>query len=166
MPYAWSTSSDTNQELRAWPHQSLPPHGFVLFIGITSCLIVVPLIPLIGSIVLWGILPFILAAVAGIWCALKRSWKDNQIVEVLHFANDHLHLTRHNPRSPTQNWECNAYWAEAILHARGGPVPQYLTLRGNGREVELGAFLSETERRSLYGDLRTKLDALKKPRQS
>jgi uncharacterized membrane protein len=32
-------------------------------------------------------------------------------------------------------------------------VPNYVTLSGNGREVEIGAFLSEDERKALYQDL-------------
>ena len=38
-----------------------------------------------------------------------------------------------------------------VLHASGGPVPNYITLRGGDREVELGAFLSEDERIALFG---------------
>jgi uncharacterized membrane protein len=33
-------------------------------------------------------------------------------------------------------------------------VPHYVTLRGKGREVEIGAFLSEEERIALFEDLR------------
>ena len=40
-----------------------------------------------------------------------------------------------------------------------GPVPHYITLRGKGREVEIGSFLSEEERIALYDDL---LRALKR----
>jgi uncharacterized membrane protein len=43
------------------------------------------------------------------------------------------------------------------LYPTGGPVPQYLTLKGGGREVELGAFLSEDERRTLKDDLHRRL---------
>ena len=32
-------------------------------------------------------------------------------------------------------------------------MPHYITLKGKGREVEIGAFLSEEERLSLYDDL-------------
>jgi uncharacterized membrane protein len=42
-------------------------------------------------------------------------------------------------------------------------VPQYLTLRGNGREVELGAFLSEDERVSLREELRKALTKIRHP---
>ena len=46
---------------------------------------------------------------------------------------------------------------QPILHASSGPVPQYLTLRGGPREVELGAFLTEEERQRLHADLSTRL---------
>jgi uncharacterized membrane protein len=39
------------------------------------------------------------------------------------------------------------------LHPKGGPIPNYVTLSGNGREVEIGSFLSEPERLSLYDEL-------------
>ena len=47
------------------------------------------------------------------------------------------------------------------LHQTGGPVPNYLTLKGDGREVELGAFLSEEERLALRDDLHQRLVALR-----
>ncbi|MFP4044569.1 MAG: DUF2244 domain-containing protein, partial [Rhodosalinus sp.] len=68
-----------------------------------------------------------------------------------------------NPRGPLQEWECNPHWIRVELHARGGPVPNYVTLRGSGREVEIGAFLSEDERKALYGDLRARLNAACRP---
>lgn len=163
MPMEWTQTDGHGEELRLWPHQSLPPQGFVLFIGITALLIAFPLLALIGTIVLWTLLPFMLVTLACIWWALKRSWRDNQIVEVLHFTSEHMTLTRDAPRRDIQHWDCQTYWAEAFLHPTGGPVPFYLTLRGNGREVELGAFLSEEERRALYGELRSRLAAVKRP---
>lgn len=163
MPYQWTTHDNGNQELRAWPHQSLPPKGFAAFIGATFCMILIPVFPLLGSVILWGVLPFLMAAVFGIWWALQRNWRDFQITETLSLGADSLHLLRENPRGPDQSWECNTYWAKPALHPQSGPVPHYLTLSGNGREVELGAFLSEEERKSLYSDLCDRLALLKKP---
>ena len=42
-----------------------------------------------------------------------------------------------------------------------GRVPQYLTLKGEGREVELGAFLTEDERVALAGEIRKTLALLR-----
>jgi uncharacterized membrane protein len=40
-------------------------------------------------------------------------------------------------------------------------VPNYLTLKGNGREVEIGAFLSEPERLTLRRELMAALAQMK-----
>ena len=49
------------------------------------------------------------------------------------------------------------------MHQQGGPVPWYVTLTGNGRTVEIGAFLSEYERRVLYGELASALADQRRP---
>ena len=161
MPYNWTTSDahPDAQELHLWPHQSLPPKGFAAFIGVTFLFLLMPLIPLLGSIVLWGILPFLLAALAGIWFALNRSHRNAQVMEVLTLSDERAHLMRRNPRGDVQEWDCNRYWAKPSLHEKNGPVPHYVTLSGNGREVEIGAFLSEDERMALYDDLTRVLGA-------
>ncbi|MCE8006828.1 DUF2244 domain-containing protein [Aestuariivita sp.] len=155
MPYNWTTSETRPgaQELHLWPHQSLAPKGFAVFIAITFAMLLVPLVPFLGSVVLWGILPFILLALTGIWVALKRSRQNAQIIEVLTLSGDRAHLVRRNPRGEVQEWDCNRYWARTEMHVRDGPVPHYVTLSGNGRNVEIGAFLSEDERLALYDEL-------------
>jgi len=155
MPYNWiDTHPSQSRELHLWPHQSLPPKGYAAFILATFALITVPLFPLLGTVVLWGLLPFLLLAVGGIWLALNKSWRDRQILEVLTLSEDQARLIRTNPLGDTQEWDCNRYWAKPEIHERGGPVPHYVTIKGGGREVEIGAFLSEDERKALYEDLR------------
>ncbi len=118
-----------------------------------------PALVLIGSPVLWGLLPFLLGAIWAIWAALNRSFRDGEIVEVLRLSPDTAHLTRHGPRGRWADWQANPHWVRVTLHPTGGPVPNYLTLRGAGREVELGAFLTEAERLTLERELRRALNA-------
>lgn len=161
MPYEWTASqapAGAVRELRLWPHRSLPRRGFAAFILATFTLITIPLYPLLGTILLWGILPFLLLAVAGVWWALERSYRDADLREVLTIDPEQIRLIRTDPRGRTQEWECQSYWARAQMHETGGPVSHYVTLSGKGREVEIGAFLSEDERKALFGEL---LDALR-----
>ena len=48
---------------------------------------------------------------------------------------------------------------EINIIKKDGPVPNYLTLRGNGRTVELGSFLSEGERPIVANELRNAFSA-------
>lgn len=157
MPYEWITSEKDARTLHLWPYRSLPRKGMVWFIGGTAALIALPLLVLLGSPVLWGLLPFLVAAIAAIFWALNRSYQDGEILEILLLAPDHIHLSRQGPRRKYAEWQANPHWVKVNLAAAGGPVPQYLTLQGNGREVELGAFLTPDERKALDIELRALL---------
>lgn len=164
MPYDWKTSEHPPEtELHIWPHQSLTPNGFALFIAATFGMLLLPLFALLGTVVVWGLLPFLMLAVAGIWFAITRNQRNAQIIEILRLTPTDAHLVRHNPKGQAQEWSCNRYWTQTLMHDRNGPVPHYVTLRGGGREVEIGAFLSEDERLALYEELRTAIppDTLK-----
>jgi len=143
--------------LRLTPYKSLTPEGFVWFIGVTATLIFMPLFSVLGTSVFWGLLPFVCAGLWAIWKALTRSWRDMELYEELTLWPDRVRIERHDPRKPRRDWEANPYWVTVHLHERGGPVPQYLTLRGGGREVELGAFLTPGERLRLKRTLDTEL---------
>ncbi len=138
---------------RIWPHRSLPLTGFAWLIGFTFCMILIPTIPLLGTPVFWGLLPFVMGAVALLYALVMRNYRDGDVVEELTLWSDRMSLVRHNPRGPDQSWEANPHWVRLFLHADKGPVRNYITLRGGNREVELGAFLSPEEREALYGDL-------------
>ncbi|MEP3036514.1 MAG: DUF2244 domain-containing protein, partial [Pseudoruegeria sp.] len=129
-----------------WPHQSLTPFGFVLFIGITAGLFLMPLLAVLGSPILWALLPFLLFTIMGVWYAIRRNQKDAQKTEVLTLWSDKITLHHTAGRTPTQTWEANPYWISTEIIPTGGPVPNYLILKGGPRTVELGAFLSEEER--------------------
>ncbi|WP_417701141.1 DUF2244 domain-containing protein [Pseudophaeobacter sp.] len=158
MPYSWITPPSAPDpkspcEMHLWPHQSLPPKGYVRFIGMTALLIALPLLVFAGSAVFWGLLPFLLLALFGLKYALDRNRRDAQVIEVLTIDTAEARLARRNSDGTQQSWHCNRYWVTVELHPTDGPVPNYVTLRGGHREVEIGAFLSEDERKALYDEL-------------
>ncbi|SFR03530.1 DUF2244 domain-containing protein [Poseidonocella sedimentorum] len=153
MPYTWTEEHGTRR-LAAWPYRSLSNRGFAVMIGATAGLLLLPLLAVLGSPVLWALLPFLMLTIAALWFGLRRSDRDARIVEELTISPDAVELVRHNPRGPSQHWQANPFWTRAAIHAQGGPVAQYITLKGDGpREVELGRFLSAPERLVLYGEL-------------
>lgn len=154
MPYCWTTTpSESVQEMRLWPHESLPARGMVAFVLATFAMILIPTLPLLGSAALWGVLPFLLLAVWGIYFALQRNHRARQILEVLTLDGDMARLIRNDPGGAQREWDCNRYWTTVTKYEDEGPVPHYITLRGEGREVEIGAFLSAEERLALFDDL-------------
>ena len=162
MPYHWSSSSPSEpHRLHLWAHQSLSPRGFVGFVGVTSIMLALPLITQIGHPGLWVLLPCLLAALAGLWAALARNARDRAITEDVTLTADDVTLTRHGPRGQRQDWQANPHWLRLTLHESGGPVPQYLTLSGGGRVVELGAFLTEAERVALKAEIERLLATLR-----
>jgi len=151
MPYRWTeTPSETTLDL--WPHQSMTPRGFTWFIGATAGLLALPLVALLGSPVVWVLMAFFLAALGSVWWALKANVAALQSREALTMAPDRVHLAHLPARGPALEWEANPHWVTVHLR-EDGPVEKYLTLRGNGREVELGSFLSPEEREGLFADL-------------
>ncbi|MEM9796662.1 MAG: DUF2244 domain-containing protein [Pseudomonadota bacterium] len=148
-------------DLELWPHQSLTGNGFVVMIGVTFAMLCVPLVGLIGTAVLWGVLPFMLAALALLWFGLKRSWRDRDILERLTVTADAARLERRDPDGSTRDWEANPYWVRVEIHPKVGVIEDYLTLEGGPRSVEIGAFLTPEERRDLRLKLQTALRTFK-----
>jgi uncharacterized membrane protein len=161
MPYEWQPPKGDVRQLHLWPHRSLTQSGFVWFVGATAALIAVPLISILGSPVLWALLPFLAATVWALWFALRKNGRDRDIVEELTLAPEQITLVRHVPKGHALRWEANPHWVRPVLHATSGPVPQYLTLQGGPREVEIGAFLSEDERVALQDELSRALDRVR-----
>lgn len=158
MPYAWSEPPEAKPQqlhLRLWPHRSLMRRGFVWFIGLTALMTLFPLMAVLGSSILWVLLPFCLVMLGSIWGALHVSNRRGDVLEILELSADHARLTRQNPDGSVQEWDANRYWVDAHLHLNSGPVENYITLRGGDREVEIGRFLDHKERLALYGELKT-----------
>ncbi|WP_172326740.1 DUF2244 domain-containing protein [Mangrovicoccus sp. HB161399] len=177
MPYLWLNETGSPPEiskasfladgepplarLKLSAHSSLSAKGFVIVIATMFAFALVPLLSVLGSPVFWPLLPFVMGALGLLWWALKHSWADKDVQEELSIWTDRVKL-RHCPaRGPVKTWEANTYWAAAHLHPRRGQHRNYITLTGgeDGREVELGSFLTETERALLHPQLRRLLES-------
>ncbi len=158
MPYRWKRTTE-RETLTLWPHRSLPIKGFAATILGVFTLAIIPLFGLIGTSLLWGMLPFVLATLGGLWWAFMHTYRTGDATEVLTITHDDVQLTHTPHKGEVKTWACNTYWVRAQIYPRQGPVPFYLTLNGNGREVELGKFLSEDERKMLIGELKEALGA-------
>lgn len=153
MPYVLTRQTPGLATLKLWPHNTLAPRGFALVIGLSALALSLPLLALLGSPVLWGLLPFAGLALWGLWYALQRNWRDRRIIEEMHLSRSLVHLRHVEPGGTTLEWQADPHWVTLNLTRRGGPVEQYLTLTGGGREVELGRFLTPEERVALHGEL-------------
>ena len=167
MPYRWERTDAETITLRLWPFRSLTARGYVGFVGLTAALLAVPLLPVFGSPALWGLLPFLLAALLALMLALRRSNRSGGTREVLVLSADRASLLRSDPGQADRHWQANPYWIRVTLRT-DGPVEDYLTLTGGvdpkgSREVELGAFLSPEERVSLARELREVLGQIRRP---
>ncbi len=160
MPYQWTprpAPETDNWQLELWPYRSLLRRDFVVFIAGTATLVALPLIALAGSPALWVILGFFALMIWGLWGALHISYRRGDTLEQCVATSKHIVLTHQTPNGEVQKWEANRYWVTVHMHPKGGPVENYLTLRGGDREVEIGAFLDVSERRALYDELRMAL---------
>ncbi|SLN39176.1 DUF2244 domain-containing protein [Pseudooctadecabacter jejudonensis] len=159
MPYEWIAPEDPAPksaplaELHLWPYRSLLRRDFVTFFAATSAMILLPLLAVMGSPVLWGLLPFFIITVGGIWYALQRNQRDGEILEELRIWPDRITLDHIHPRRGHHSWEANPYWVQIKIDPHHEKIPNYLTLKGNDRVVELGTFLSDEERAALYDEV-------------
>lgn len=144
------------------PHRSLSRVGFAWLLLIFWLLLVLPIIPMLGRSVIWAILPFTLGALLALWFSINRNYRDRSLYEELSLWDDLICVYRHNPNTEDQHWTANPYWVTPAITAKNGPVENYVTLKGNGRTIELGAFLSPKERQILFDDLLKELGRVKR----
>lgn len=146
--------------LTLWPNRSLSRRGFAWVLVLVAAGLAMPLIPLFGTKVAWGLLPFLLAALLALYLALKRSYFDGRLTEELRLWPDLMTVERREPRGAIRRWHANPFWVQPRL-TENARIEHYLTLKGNGREIELGAFLSPPEREALHAELCRALGALR-----
>lgn len=135
-----------------WPHRSLGARGFAAVMGFAGVMLSLPLLALLGSKAALGLAPFLLAAWGGLGVMIRRNSRDGRTTEWLAIWPDLIAVERREARGGVRRWQAHPHWVRLTLHADARPE-NYLTLRGSGREIELGAFLSPGERADLARQL-------------
>ena len=143
-------------QARVWPHRPLGRRGRRAAMGVAASGLALPLVPVSGTPVFWGLLPFMLLALAMLWLCFRRSDFDGRLVEEVAIWPDEMRVERREPQGRVRRWSADPFRVRVALHPEG-KVENYLTLRGGGREIELGAFLSPEERVELAGELEAAL---------
>jgi len=130
------------------PNRSLSERGnlvFYLIMVFVSFGIAMP-IAVMGY---WVVLPFAGLEMLALGGALYLSSRDTSRCEVVLIEGDRLTVVAGRNR-PQYRTELNRHWTQVLLReprARGHRT--HLVLRAHGREVEIGAFLNNRERRQL-----------------
>ena len=137
---------------RVWPHRPLGLRGRRATLGVAAAGLSLPLVPISGTPVFWGLLPFLLGALGILWLGLSRSDRDGRLVEEVTVWSDEMRVERRDPGGRVRRWRADPFHVRVTLYPEG-KVENYLTLRGAGREIELGAFLSPDERVALADEL-------------
>lgn len=144
--------------LTLWPNRSLSPRGSAGFLLLLAACLSIPLIPLLGSPAAWGLLPFLIAVLVAVYAAFRRNYADGRLTEELTLWPDLITVVRREPHGIVRRWHADPR-AVTVRLSQDARIEQYLTLRGNGREIELGAFLSPEERQGLHREI---IDALRR----
>ena len=144
-------------QVTLWPHRSLSPEGRRTVLMIVAGGLCVPLMPAFGTPVFWGLLPFCVAALTLLWLGFRRSAFDGTLTEEFRLWRDEVRVERREPQGRVLRWRAQPYRLRLRLHPEGAKVENYLTLKGEGREIELGSFLSPEERLKLKAEIEAAL---------
>jgi uncharacterized membrane protein len=144
-----NTGNKALLSLRLWPNRSLSKKDFVSTICFTSIGILIPIIPFIGTVQLFAILPFSLGTLLLLIIMIKLNYKSGKLYEKIRIETNLITVKRFEPNGIVKTWNSNPYWTKIKLYKESEKVENYLTLSGNGKEIEIGSFLAPKERLEL-----------------
>jgi uncharacterized membrane protein len=127
------------------PNGSLTPDQARLFLWLTAggCFAVALFFTLQG---LWLVLPFAGLEIGVLVLALRTSMRHSRHCEVIHVSDETI-LVERRDRSGIRRSEFSRHWARVSVRAAALPRhPSRLLIESQGRQCELGRFLTEAER--------------------
>jgi len=144
-----------------YPHRSLGRRGY-LILGLGTAFIMggyALTFLLLGA---WPIFGFIGAEWLLFWYLFSRHFRGDRRAERLRLFHDRLIVERIDAKGHFTAFSLQPYWLQVVLAphlaSRAVDVDNALYLRSHGKQIEIGAFLSENERRDFAGELARVLD--------
>ena len=144
-----------------WPHRSLSREGFTKLMWFCTAAMSLPLIALARTPVALALAPYMLAALAALWLFFKVNYRRARLTEELRLWPDAIAVERREPAGQVLRWSANPYWVDVDV-TDTHDIQRYLTLRGAGRRIELGAFLTPGERIELAEEIRMQIARLRR----
>ena len=115
---------------------------------LTALTLFLPPLLLLNIELVISILPFSLITISLLYLLGEKNFRDGKLKEKLEIYPKNIILQRAEPTGRIRIWSANPFWIDVNLY-KNGPIENYLTLRGNGKEVEVGSFLTPKERENL-----------------
>jgi uncharacterized membrane protein len=151
-----SENRDPAQESDAFrailhPHRSLGPRGFlVLMSAIGAVSFVTGMVFLLMGA--WPVMGFLGLDVALIYLAFRLNYRSGRLYEAVELTPELLTVKRVHPSGKCERFEFNPYWVRVRLaEAPNGRTDLRLSL--HGRELSIGRFLTDDERRDFSNAL-------------
>ena len=139
--------------LTLWPHRSLD-RRYLPWIMIAATIgLAIPIIPVMGADAVYVLLAFAVIDLSLLYGLIGLTYRSGRLREIVRLWPDRLEIERIEPSGAVKRWEANPHWVRVELH-QTKRVKDYLVLSASGRSIELGAFLTPQERRSLADRLR------------
>jgi uncharacterized membrane protein len=141
------------------PHRSLGPRGFLILmigVGLVSFVAGVAFL-LIGA---WPVFGFFGLDVLLVYVAFRLNYRSGRQHERLELTPDILKITHVQPSGRSRTIAMNPYWVRVQLQ-EGADGRTDLRLASHGRELPIGRFLTDDERRHLAVSLRGALQVVR-----
>jgi uncharacterized membrane protein len=155
MEKALTAAPPAQLDVVLYPHRSLGTTGFAVLMAAIVVLSVA-----IGAgfmmVGAWPVTGFFGLDVVLVYLAFHWNYREARRAEFVRLDRDSLEVRRLEPNGRSQTWRFEPYWVRVLLEDVSRH-DQRLVLRSHGRQVVIGAFLTQDERRELAHALETAL---------
>jgi uncharacterized membrane protein len=130
-----------------YPNRSLGTTGFALLM---TAIVLVSVAVGAGFMMVgaWPVTGFLGLDVLLVYLAFRWNYRQARRAEFVRLDGDGLSVRRLEPDGRSQSWRFEPYWVRVSLE-QVGRHDRRLVLRSHGRQVVIGAFLTQDERQEL-----------------